>query len=760
MSQVPEESLSLRESVLIKPLRYEDRRTPISIMDAEPGEKCLIVGKIIRYHGNGRQLKAWAEDVNSVRKYKTEFNITFFHYNRWHTEKMVTGDTYAFLGKVTEYSDGNRVIRGLSQPTILEMNSIGMIVPIYKKTGHSSGEDIGKMIQNVLQSASDKDLQSITTPWVNAQITRQTPMSVAKALRCIRNPQTPDDIQRAEDTLVRMEILERAERTISIRRFREQTKGVMVHISPSEIAEFSNMLPYTLSPGQSKALESIRQSLASPWPSRILLMGGVASGKTAICHTAARAVVYGAREGRNKVLIVAPTQPLVHQLHTKFNEFFPSITTSSLVGSKPGAKIPDVEVYFGTHGSFNRSLQWERIGLVVFDEEHRFGTEKKFASLPETANRIFMSATPIPRSLSLFMFGEMELVRIQGTPNARRVETRLITRDQGKIAVQQVRETLNRNKKAIVVYGTISRAEEPDITWAGARYLSPNFPGDRVALLRQSKNIKDAHEESLMFGAEDLERFYRINKNFDARKLIIRQENAEPVRFPILAYDSDRQGSLYLIEKNALTEKRGNKRKLKKWDTLLKEIRANFYPEVSLVRESLYRSGIDMDGAVNFWGRNFPDKTAIIHGKMSGKEKEAVLKSFSSGQTPLIIATSIVEVGIDVEGVDCLVLANADKFGTASLVQLRGRVGRNGDPGVCILISPSDDGADYARLQTFAQETDDLKLAEMDFIDRGWGQIHGTAQSGNNTLFFNIKRHHRLLSEISEKVELRERETG
>ncbi|WP_031570874.1 hypothetical protein [Acidithiobacillus thiooxidans] len=104
-------------------------------MDAEPGEKCLIVGKIIRYHGNGRQLKAWAEDVNSERKYKTEFNITFFHYNRWHTEKMVTGATYAFLGKVTEYSDGNRVIRGLSQPTILEMNSIGMIVPIYKKLG-------------------------------------------------------------------------------------------------------------------------------------------------------------------------------------------------------------------------------------------------------------------------------------------------------------------------------------------------------------------------------------------------------------------------------------------------------------------------------------------------------------------------------------------------------------------------------------------------------------------------------------------------
>lgn len=752
MPELSEERLILRNEVLIKPLRYEDRRFPISVWDAEPGEKCLVVGRIIHYHGNGRQLKVRVEDTNGEGAHKTEFYITFFHYNRWHTDKMVSGATYAFLGKVTEFAGTHTTLRGMSQPTILDLENIGKIVPIYKKNGPHSGETIAENIQKALNSHNDVQLAQITTPWVNEQVHKSSALNVPRALRVLHNPQTPDDIQKAQEALVRMEVLERAERTARIRKFRENTPGVMVHINPEEMAQFSAMLPFTLSPGQQDALEAIRKSLASPWPSRILLMGGVASGKTAICHTAARAVVYGAREGRNKVLIIAPTQPLVNQLYQKFQDFFPTIPIFSLIGSKPGTHIPDASVYFGTHGAFNRKLPWDRIGLVVFDEEHRFGTDKKFASLPETANRIFMSATPIPRSLSLFMFGEMELVRIQGTPNARRVETRLITRNEGKKAVQQVRDTLRKQKKAIIVYGTISRAEEPEIIWSGARYLSPHFPADRVAPLKHARDIKSAREESRLVGTDYLERIYRINKNFDARKLIIRQDNSEPVKFPILAYDTESQNTLYILEKNALIENVGNKKKLKKWNSILQEIRSDFYPSVSLIRESLYRAGIDMEGAIQFWERAFPGKTAIIHGKMSGREKNAVLSRFSSGETPLIIATSIVEVGIDVEGVDCLVLANADKFGTASLVQLRGRVGRNGDPGVCILISPSDDGSDYARLQAFSEETDDLKLAEMDFIDRGWGQIQGTAQSGNNSTFFRIREHRRILNEITQEI--------
>ncbi|WP_319025887.1 helicase-related protein, partial [Acidithiobacillus caldus] len=115
------------------------------------------------------------------------------------------------------------------------------------------------------------------------------------------------------------------------------------------------------------------------------------------------------------------------------------------------------------------------------------------------------------------------------------------------------------------------------------------------------------------------------------------------------------------------------------------------------------------------WERHFPGQVEVVHGRMNAAQKAAAIEAFASGAKPLIVATSIVEVGIDVKGVDCLVLANADRFGTASLVQLRGRVGRSGEAGLCLLVCPSDTGSDYQRLQAFAEETDDLRLAEMDF---------------------------------------------
>jgi ATP-dependent DNA helicase RecG len=270
--------------------------------------------------------------------------------------------------------------------------------------------------------------------------------------------------------------------------------------------------------------------------------------------------------------------------------------------------------------------------------------------------------------------------------------------------------------------------------------------------IRAAHDVRAARDESLDIHPDTLERFYRINKSFETRRLFMRYPGCESLAFPVLAYDSDTPNSLFILEKHAFIEVRDGKRKFKKWDALLKEIRAGFYPEVAMVRESLFRAGMDMDDATGYWERMFPDQVTIIHGRLKEKDKQAALDAFTAGDKPLIVATSIVEVGIDVKGVDCLVLANADRFGTASLVQLRGRVGRSGDYGICLLISPSDDGSDFARLQAFAEETDDMRLAEMDFKERGWGQINGALQTGVPSTFFNLKKHAAIIEKISEKI--------
>jgi ATP-dependent DNA helicase RecG len=735
----------LRERLLVRPLRYEDRRFPQPARHVDPGTTALLLGEIVQVRSQSRFLKVVLRDLCDLGS--AQFQATFFHYRRWHTDLLTPGAAFAFLGKVGSFQG----TVDLQQPAILDRTEIGMILPIYRRRGKLGTADIRAEILGVLAGASDADLASITSPWVREALAQHGTLPIPQAVRTIHDPEDPRVLARAQETLARMEILERVEATLRLREARQQTPGVQVHVSADEMARFAAELPFALSPGQQAALESVREKLASPYPAKILLMGGVASGKTAICHIAARATVYGAREGRNKVLIVAPTQILCQQLFSTFSTYFPAVRAHLVVGAKGKKKaLPEADVYFGTHGLFNRGLDWSRVGTVIFDEEHRFGAQVKFGTVPMEANRIFMSATPIPRSLSLYLFGDMDLVRIAGRPHDRRVVTRVLTRDEGREALAAVRDTLAAGRKAIVVYGAIRREEEPTaVDWERAYFLASFFPGDRVLPLDGVTDLRSAWEWARMHDPDELQRFYRINRQFSSARILRPGDGSPPPPFPILAYDSDSPDSLFVLPRSALlTVDAKGRRKAKAWDVLVDEIRAGFYESRPLVRESLYRAGSDLEKAVGVWERHFPGQVEVVHGRMNAAQKAAAIEAFASGAKPLIVATSIVEVGIDVKGVDCLVLANADRFGTASLVQLRGRVGRSGEAGLCLLVCPSDTGSDYQRLQAFAEETDDLRLAEMDFRERGWGQVRGKAQSGSETVFFDLRKHGRLLEEI------------
>ncbi len=182
-------------------------------------------------------------------------------------------------------------------------------------------------------------------------------------------------------------------------------------------------------------------------------------------------------------------------------------------------------------------------------------------------------------------------------------------------------------------------------------------------------------------------------------------------------------------------------------------------PALPLFRESALRLGKTLEDAAPLWESVFPGKVQVLHGHLPDEKKKLVLEGFRKGDFPILMATSIVEVGVDIEGVDVIIVANADRMGIASLVQLRGRVGRHGRPGLCFFIG-QDDEESMDRLRRIAAEQDDERLAIMDFWERGFGDLQSGMQSGNAARSFRLPRDARLFAQVAKACAMVERSVG
>lgn len=377
--------------------------------------------------------------------------------------------------------------------------------------------------------------------------------------------------------------------------------------APQEILKnFVDSLPFKLTNGQKLAAWSIIKSFEANYPIHQLLLGDVGTGKTVVAALAA----IPALTINKKVLWLAPTQVLASQLHSRLSELLeplgikPELATSK---TKPNLKE---QFFVGTHSLINAEFNQEDLGLIIIDEQHRFGVKQR-ESLGQAKNgfaphTLTMTATPIPRSLAMSIWGERKLAVLTDRPSAQQPIKTIICRQRDKIKTK-LEEQIKSGRQAFVVAPRIDGVETDD-------------------------------ENLSRLSLEDLQKIYK-----------------------------------------------------------------KMLPEA---------------------------KIAIYHGKQKPDEQAEIMEKFLKGETDILIATSIIEVGIDVPNATVVVIEDAHWFGLAQLHQIRGRVGRGKHPGTCFIVSKGEDEEIAERLKYFASINDGFKLAEMDLKLRGPGDLLGTKQSG------------------------------
>ena len=441
-------------------------------------------------------------------------------------------------------------------------------------------------------------------------------MELSAALRILHRPRSLDQVEGARRRLAFDELffLQLLQARVRYRATRERP-GIAFTRTNALIRALHERLPFTLTGAQILSLREIYADMTSSRRMNRMLQGDVGSGKTLVALFAMLLAV----EGGYQAALMAPTEILAEQHARRIRDFLGGLPcgVEILVGSVTGkrrdqarARVAggDARLVVGTHALIQEGVDFESLGLVVVDEQHRFGVRQRMA-LAERDPRpdvLVMSATPIPRSLAMAVHGDLDLSTIDELPPGRRpVTTRLASPDQRKDVFREVSQRLDRGEQAYLVYPLIEESEKADL----------------------------------------------------------------------LAAET----------------------------------------EFERLREQ------------DFAGREL----ALLHGRMRGREKDRIMRAFLAGDIDVLVATTVIEVGIDVANATVMVIENAERFGLSQLHQLRGRIGRGDQGGHCVVISGAEAGA-TERLQVFARTMDGFEIAAADLRIRGQGDFFGAEQHGHS----------------------------
>lgn len=380
------------------------------------------------------------------------------------------------------------------------------------------------------------------------------------------------------------------------------------------MGRFLNQLPFQFTGAQQRVLAEIEADLDRQEPMARLVQGDVGSGKTVVAVAALLKAIQAGWQGA----MMAPTEVLAEQHYRSLCRWMPAlhVTVELLTGSTPQKRrrqiLADVasgacKILVGTHALLEDPVGFERLGLVVVDEQHRFGVRQRNRLLGKglQPHLLTMTATPIPRTLALSLHGDLDVSQIDELPPGRTpIRTAMISGSNRAEAYALIREEVEKGQRAYVVLPLVEESEKMDL-----------------------RSAVDVHRQ------------------------------------------------------------------------LADEV--------------------------------FPDlKVGLLHGRLASAEKQAVIQAFASGETTVLVSTTVVEVGVDVQEASVMVIDHADRFGLAQLHQLRGRVGRGAAASHCLLINDSRNPLARQRLEVLVRSTDGFEIAEMDLRLRGPGQVLGTRQSG------------------------------
>lgn len=589
---------------------------------------------------------------------------------RMHEDKLRAGRTGLFTGTVGDY----RGRRQLVHPDYLIVGvdaadadeaviEASRPIPIYPAAASAPTWRIAKAVRTVLDPLLEDDVPDPIPATVREEHGWGT---LLEALRDVHVPADEEAARRAQERLRFEEALvlqtalarRRADRASHSATPRQGRAGGLLEA-------FDARLPFALTDGQLAVCDEIFADLSQPAPMLRLLQGDVGAGKTVVALRAMLRVV----DSGGQAALLAPTEVLAAQHERTVRALLGPLAEAGMLGGADGATrvvlltgsqgtaarrqalaeaaSGTAGIVVGTHALLSETVQFADLGLVVVDEQHRFGVEQRDAlrargqRVPHT---LVMTATPIPRTVAMTVFGDLETSQLTERPAGRaETTTHVVPADNAAWMARtwaRVREEVDSGRRVYVVCPRIEADEREDDA-AEAVDTSDADAGDSLLV------------------------------------------------------DADAAGGEASSQRQPL--------------------------EAVLDVAERLRALPVLDGV----------SVGVMHGRLSADEKDAVMSAFAAGRTPVLVATTVIEVGVDVPEASVMVILDAEHFGISQLHQLRGRVGRGGLPGLCLLVTHAEEGTvSRARLDAVASTTDGFALAEADLELRREGDVLGTAQSG------------------------------
>lgn len=627
------------------PRRYA-RRGELTPIDSLPlGEPVTIVAEVVSANERRMQNRRGSLLEVVISDGDGRMSLTFFN-QPWRLKDLTPGRRGIFSGKVGEYRRQTQ----LTNPDyelfddIAEARAEAEVtakrpIPIYPATSSIPSTLVQKTISLVLDGLGEVD-----DPLPDDVRARRGLLPARAALEQIHRPESDDDIPPAIATLRMHEAFVLQTALLQQRQFVRALSATKRPAAPGGLLErFDAILPFELTPDQQSVGAQLEADLVADWPMNRLVQGEVGSGKTLV---ALRAMLQVAESGGQSALI-APTEVLAGQ-HLRSiarmlgPELAPEIMPTLLTGQMPAAErrkaalrvaSGQARIVVGTHALLSATTTFADLGFVVVDEQHRFGVDQREAlrakgSSPHT---LVLTATPIPRTVAMTVFGDLDVSTIRTMPA-------------GRAGIQSFVAPL---------------AEKP--AWFARVW-------DRVA-------------EEVALGRQA----FVVCAAIDSDQLTADEKTDEPADAPAASAESART----------------------RWGVVQVEALLTRLPTFDGIR------------------------VQILHGKMPSDEKDAVMQAFARGDIDVLVATTVIEVGVDVPNASTMVILEADRFGVSQLHQLRGRVGRGGLPGLCLLVTEASPGTSArARVEAVAATLDGFALAEVDLDLRGEGDVLGGAQSG------------------------------
>ena len=592
---------TVEDLLLYFPFRYEDFKSK-NVLDLEDGEKAVVSGLVatpanVQYYGYKRNRLRF-----TIKQGELVLAVSFFN-QPYLADKIELGQTVAVFGK---WDKAKGALTGMKLLAQVEDD----LQPVYRLSQGVSQSALVKVIKTAFEAGLDQLLEE------NLPQILMDKYHLLSRRQAVRAMHFPKDLEEYKQALRRVKFEELLFFQLQLQVLKEENRsvgqGIVLDWDEKKLKALQASLPFALTEAQEKSLSEILADMRSPYHMNRLLQGDVGSGKTVVAGLA----MYAAVTAGKQAALMVPTEILAEQHLQSLTSLFSNLRILLLTGSLKAAerrerldliKSGQVDLVVGTHALIQEGVHFHDLGLIIIDEQHRFGVAQRriLREKGQNPDVLMMTATPIPRTLAITAFGDMDVSIIDQMPAGRKeIITRWVKHQQLNLVLDWLVKEIQKGSQAYVISPLIEESEALDL-----------------------KNAIALEEE-------------------------------------LIAYFGDRA------------------------------------------------------------------RIALLHGKMKGEEKEAIMQAFKRGEIDLLVSTTVIEVGVNVPNATVMIIMDADRFGLSQLHQLRGRVGRGDKQSYAVLVANPKTESGKRRMKIMTETTNGFVLAEEDLKLRGSGEIFGTRQSG------------------------------